>query len=215
MGTTVFAAGTTKTIQAMFNAVTVKVDGKAIGGDNIKYGGNVYINTKNIASFLGKAYTTDKSGNVTIATKTESNTNSDLSKVIEFKMMYGTGDITNGTYETHITKIEKNIIGTPELKLVATNLSQKDISSFEFECAFLDSFGEKVPKLGTKDTKFKGVVQNANLKHKNSQIDELKDNNWNEYTFNLALYDLAYEVDLDSFKVTKVKYSDGSIIYGK
>jgi hypothetical protein len=65
----VLAAGTTKTIKAVFNAVTVKLDGKAIGGDKISYNGNVYISTKSLATILGKTHTVDKSGNVTMATK--------------------------------------------------------------------------------------------------------------------------------------------------
>lgn len=70
LGTTVFATGTTKTIKAVFNQVTVKIEGKLVNGDNIKYNGNVYVNTKNLATYLGKTHSVDKSGNVIIATKT-------------------------------------------------------------------------------------------------------------------------------------------------
>lgn len=66
-------------------------------------------------------------------------------------------------YKMKLTRIEKNIIGTPELKLVATNLTDKKIVAFEFECQFYDSFDRPVNKLGTNAPIFKGIVQDTNL----------------------------------------------------
>lgn len=62
----VLGAGITKTIKAVFNQVTVKIDGKAVNGDRISYNKNVYISAKSISDLLGKTYSVDKSGNVTI-----------------------------------------------------------------------------------------------------------------------------------------------------
>ena len=67
----VLSAGVNKTIKAVFNSVTVKIDGKAVSGDKISYNKNVYVNAKSVADYLGKTYVVDKSGNVTIATKTQ------------------------------------------------------------------------------------------------------------------------------------------------
>lgn len=62
----VLGAGITKTIKAVFNQVTVKIDGKAVNGDRISYNKNVYISAKSVSDLLGKTYSVDKSGNVTI-----------------------------------------------------------------------------------------------------------------------------------------------------
>ncbi len=81
LGTTVFSAGVTKTIKAVFNQITVKIDSKAIGGDKISFNGNVYINTKSVANLLGKTHIVDKTGNIAITTKKDSlPTNSKASK---------------------------------------------------------------------------------------------------------------------------------------
>lgn len=72
LGTTVFSAGVTKTIEAVFNQVTVKIDGKAISGDKVSFNGNVYISTKNLANLLGKTHIVDKTGNIAIVAKKKS-----------------------------------------------------------------------------------------------------------------------------------------------
>lgn len=81
----VLAAGVTKTIKAVFNQVTVRIDGKAVTGDKISYNGNVFVSAKSIADYLGKAYTVDKSGNVIIATKNTPTTTPNTSKGKEVK----------------------------------------------------------------------------------------------------------------------------------
>lgn len=130
--------------------------------------------------------------------------------VLEFDYINQTQPDENGFFDTAETHIEKDSIGTPILKLVATNVSNKEIVAFEFTCSFLDDFNRPVYKLGTKNTVFTGVVQGA-------KIPSIKDapNNWGEFSFNLAVYNLATQVkdylDPYAFKITLVKYADGSI----
>ncbi len=82
----VLATGATKTIKAVFNKVTVRIDGKTISGDKLSYNGNVFVSAKSIAECLGKLYTVDKSGNVIISTKKASTTiSSNISKGKEVK----------------------------------------------------------------------------------------------------------------------------------
>lgn len=65
-----YAAGISKTIKAVFNAVTVKIDGKVLAGDKINYNGGIYVNIKNVADLLGKNYQYDsKSAIVNLTTK--------------------------------------------------------------------------------------------------------------------------------------------------
>ncbi|QNU67480.1 hypothetical protein EHE19_002850 [Ruminiclostridium herbifermentans] len=66
LGTTVLSAGVTKTIKAVFNQVTVKIDGKAVSGDNITYNNNVYVRADKISESLGKAFNWDKKKNTII-----------------------------------------------------------------------------------------------------------------------------------------------------
>ncbi len=66
LGTTVFSEGVTKTIKAVFNQVTVKIDGKAVSGDNITYNNNVYVRADKISESLGKAFNWDKKKNTII-----------------------------------------------------------------------------------------------------------------------------------------------------
>ncbi|QNU66729.1 hypothetical protein EHE19_018115 [Ruminiclostridium herbifermentans] len=67
----VFAAGVNRTIKAVFNEVTVKIDGKAVSGDKITYNKNVYVNIKNVSQILGKDYKVDKNGNISLVDKTK------------------------------------------------------------------------------------------------------------------------------------------------
>lgn len=114
-------------------------------------------------------------------------------------------------WTNYMTEIEKNSIGTPELKLVATNLTNKAIDSFEFTAKFKDSFGDYVNKVGTHSPTFNGVVQDAKLKPREDGKIIWKGSNWNTYTFNLVLYNLAYDLNTDDIVVTKIKFSDGTI----
>lgn len=73
-------------------------------------------------------------------------------------------------FEVRNTRIELNSIGTPELKLVAQNYTNKDIISFEFTCTFTDSFNRPIYKVGTKNKVFKGISQNIRLYGRNKRI---------------------------------------------
>lgn len=64
MGMPVFAAGVTKSIKAVFNAVVVKIDGKVIGGDKIVYNNKVYIEADKVATMLGKSFNWNKANNM-------------------------------------------------------------------------------------------------------------------------------------------------------
>ncbi len=71
-----FAAGITKKIDVILNAVSVKVNSQNLSGDNIVYNGNVYIQAQKISDSLGKTYTWDKKANiVTINDKAVQSTN--------------------------------------------------------------------------------------------------------------------------------------------
>ncbi len=59
-----FAAGVNKTIDAIFNAVTVKIDGNDLNGDKISYNGKVYVDVDYVAKLIGENYKVDQSGNV-------------------------------------------------------------------------------------------------------------------------------------------------------
>jgi len=70
LSSTVFASsGISKTIKAVFNSVSVNIDGKVLSGDKISYGGNIYVSSKAVASLLGKDCIVDKNGNVSIIKK--------------------------------------------------------------------------------------------------------------------------------------------------
>lgn len=110
------------------------------------------------------------------------------------------------------TNIVKNIVGTPELVLVGVNLTERGISSFEFQCSFEDSFGAIVSDF-TGNTVFTGVVESADL----SPLDTSKEHywsgdNWNCYTFNLATWSLAYKVDQNNITISKIKFADGEVL---
>lgn len=55
-----------KSVQSKISPVSVKIDGRTLGGDKLSYNGGIYINVKNIASLLNMTYTVDKNGNVTL-----------------------------------------------------------------------------------------------------------------------------------------------------
>lgn len=117
------AGGVTKTIKAVFNQVTVKIDGKSISGDKISYNGNVYVNAKSIADYLSKVYNVDNSGNVNISSKktpttTPSNTlkgkevifpDMDLDTTIRKLIKKPNGSI----YESDLTKITEVAVYSP------------------------------------------------------------------------------------------------------
>lgn len=114
--------------------------------------------------------------------------------------------------------IEENSIGTPELHLKATNMGEKDIVAFQFKCKFIDTFDRIVYKTGTKNSIFQGIVQDTYLQSTNGLSDTASLVPYQcDYSFNLVLYDLAYEVytkDLpigDEILLTMVKFKDGSI----
>lgn len=160
------------------------------------------------------------------------NADSKVSTDTPIRFLFSTS-LNGKKYET---QIRPNSIGTPELILLATNVSDKDIVAFEFTTKFLDQFDRPVNKLGSKSPLFEGIVQNADLKKLKDIDHELGDNKIqtiheyypykNVYVFNLALYDLAFKVDdlniynksgvlslPDSWEIqpTKVKFSDGTI----
>lgn len=54
MSTIVFADGVQKTIDVVLNKVNVKVNGKAVSGNNILYDGTTYVPLREIAEILGK-----------------------------------------------------------------------------------------------------------------------------------------------------------------
>ncbi len=60
----ILAAEVTKTIKVVFNQVTVKINGKTVGGDNIIYNNNVYIRADKVSESLGKTFEWDKKKNV-------------------------------------------------------------------------------------------------------------------------------------------------------
>ncbi len=130
LGTTVFSAGVTKTIKAVFNQVTVKIDGKAIGGDKISFNGNVYINTKSLANLLGKTYTVDKTGNIAITTKKNSTaTNSKSSK--DKEVVFPDKDL-NTIIRKIINKPSGSIYESDLLKITEINMYLKEnISNLE------------------------------------------------------------------------------------
>jgi hypothetical protein len=64
-----YAMDVNKTIKVLFNAVSVKIDNKIVGGDKLNYNGKVFIEAKSIAQLLNKSYNTDKGGNVDIKNK--------------------------------------------------------------------------------------------------------------------------------------------------
>ena len=113
--------------------------------------------------------------------------------------------------KTYMTDIQINSIGTPELILAATNITNKDIESFEFETTFYNTFNEVVYKIGTKDSTFKGIVQDANLPKAELNKNIKQGNNFNVYNFNLVLYENAHNVYPWDCKVIRVKFKDGSI----
>ena len=120
----VFAAGVTKTIKAIFNQVTVKIDGKAISGDKFSYNGNVFVSVKSIADYLGKEYTNDKSGNIIITTKkTLTATPSITSKGKE--VLFPDKDL-----DTYIRQIIKKTQGSiyegDLLKILSVNVSSEN-----------------------------------------------------------------------------------------
>lgn len=128
---------------------------------------------------------------------------------LEFNLL-NVSEVSNGRgFESAETRIENNIIGTPELKLVANNMSNKNIVAFEFTCSFLDNFNRPVYKVGSKSATFKGIVQKADIPSLKNEP-----NNWDEFTFNLTLYELATQIkdwgNPYAIRLTLVKYADGT-----
>lgn len=229
-----FASEVLQTIKVQLNSVNLKVNGQTIQADNILYNGTTYIPLRATANALGKNVGWDGNTNTAsindvgyvepVSEKVEDKPSQITSQnITESPIVFDELMFNNG--EMYSTRIEKNIIGTPELKLVAKNTSDKDIDSFEFKCSFVDSFDKSVYKTGTKTTTFEGVVQDANLKNKNTPkvyMDDTKKKIYkmydaNEFTFNLVLYNLAYDIKssgkegVSDITVTKVKFTDGTI----
>lgn len=107
--------------------------------------------------------------------------------------------------------VKENSIGTPELKLSVKNLSNKVISSIEFSCNFVDSFGDIV-STASRQTTYTGVIQNAKYPPigavNTSSVPALFEEVGN-YSFNLVLWNLAY--DVTNIKITRIRFGDGSI----
>lgn len=124
------------------------------------------------------------------------------------------------------TRIEEDVLDIPELKLIATNESDKDIIAFEFTTSFVDAFDRPVYRTGTNSTVFIGIVQNTLLKNKNTPptyLDSVKktgasNSNVGEYSFSLVLYKTAVDINKkyamltsEDIRVTMVKFSDGTV----
>lgn len=101
------------------------------------------------------------------------------------------------------TGVQKNSIGTPELRLSVENVSNKDIVAFEFTAKLYDSFDRPVYRVGTKNNTFKGIVQELI-----SSGEESWEDPWGFFTWNLVLYDNTTKAK--NIIITKVKYKDGS-----
>ncbi|MHB8063576.1 MAG: hypothetical protein ACYDG2_13245 [Ruminiclostridium sp.] len=109
----VFASGVTKTIKAVFNSVTVKIDNKEVSGDRISYNKNVYVSAKSVADYLGKDYSVDKNGNVSLNAKVvQKNTTTVLPQSL---------DINNVTIK--LNKVEQD---SDSLRLYVTYINNSD-----------------------------------------------------------------------------------------
>jgi hypothetical protein len=61
--TNAYAASTTQSIKALINAVSIKVNNKAITKDNILYNNKLYVDASTLSSSLNKKFTWDKKTN--------------------------------------------------------------------------------------------------------------------------------------------------------
>lgn len=209
------------TIDMLFNNIKIIVDNKEVDlkdaqGNKVTpilYNGTNYLPLRAISQALGKEVNWDsKTGNVYIGCKIPQTSDrliisseSVNNEPIDFSCI----PMVNNSMG-YYTRIEKNIIGTPELVLVATNGCNKDIEAFEFTCSFTDAFDRPVNHFFSSDPTYKGVVQEANLSKWDESSLIYEGNNWEVYRFNLVLYDLAKKIDVFSIRVTKVKFEDGT-----
>lgn len=80
---TVLAAGVTKNIKVQWNSLSVYVNGKKVTGNNIVYGGTVYVPLKTIADGLNKNTVHDKKKNkITVTDKERLYTKKEVDKMI-------------------------------------------------------------------------------------------------------------------------------------
>lgn len=63
LNSTTFALAIAKSIDVIFNSVTVRIDGKVLGGDNIYYLNNTYVRLDKVSELLNKTYSWDKTKN--------------------------------------------------------------------------------------------------------------------------------------------------------
>ncbi|MCF7820353.1 MAG: hypothetical protein K9M44_02690 [Candidatus Pacebacteria bacterium] len=94
------------------------------------------------------------------------------------------------------TKIEEDILGTPNLIVSLKNNTDKTIDGINIEARFLNNFNESVSGLEFDDEPFGGTSQEL-----------IESGEVVEFQWMLVFYDGATKID--SFEITRVHFSDG------
>ncbi len=109
-------------------------------------------------------------------------------------------------YGLGITTVYGSEIAAPKLNLTVENITDKDVSGFEFSCQIYDSFDRPVIIAGGYSNTFNAIVQDAKL---NAAGEGNIYHAYANYSFDLNLFNNAQ--NMKNFKITSVKFKDGTV----